>query len=161
MSINRRFKEFRNKVGINQMILAENLGVTQSAISNYEKEGVPIPDYILIILKSKYNISEDWMQNGNGEMLLNNEYQIPVREQTIHEPLNIDFKMQTELEFLRQQVQDLSSTVRDQAASLRDYAAAEKDNARSRINLTDTVITQAQTIANLTGKPLKKASGSD
>lgn len=102
-------------------------------------------------------ISMSWLTTDEGSMLKSNENKIPeARNHTIEEPiLNLD--MITEIEYLRKQVGELTSTVRDQAGSLRDYAAAEKDNARSRANLTETVITQAHTIANLTkGKSSSK-----
>ena len=160
MSVNSRFRQFRTSLGINQVELADNIGVKQAAISNYEKEDTPIPDYILIILKLKYNLNESWLRNNEGEMFSSKDYKVIDQDQIMSEPL-LTIDMQTEIEFLRTQVAELNATVRDQAASLRDYAAAEKDNARSRVNLTETVITQAQAIANLTsGKAgLKKASG--
>ena len=159
MSINKRLHIFREKLGLNQTQLSEILGVEQSTYSKYEKEGSKIPDYAIIILSLKYSLNESWLRNNEGEMLNSEGYKVPDPEQSMSEPL-LTINMQTEVEFLRAQVAELNATVRDQAASLRDYAAAEKDNARSRVHLTETVITQAQSIANLTsGKGLKKASG--
>jgi len=159
MSINNRLRDFRDFLRLNQTQMADSIGIERSTYTKYEKEGVKIPDYAIVVLKLKYNLNESWLKNNEGEMLNSEGYKVPDPEQTMQEPL-LTINMQTEIEFLRAQVAELNATVRDQAASLRDYAAAEKDNARSRVHLTETVITQAQSIANLTsGKGLKKASG--
>ena len=159
MNINNRLKKLREHLGLNQTQMSVILGIEQSTYSKYEKEGSRIPDYAIIILCSKYSLNESWLRNNEGEMFLSEGYKVLDPEQTISEPL-LTINMQTEIEFLRAQVAELNATVRDQAASLRDYAAAEKDNAKSRVNLTDTVIAQAQAIVHLSsGKALKKASG--
>jgi transcriptional regulator with XRE-family HTH domain len=159
MSINKRLEELRSRIGLNQTQLAAIMGIEQSTYSKYEKEGNNVPDYAIIILKLKYNLNESWLRENEGEMFNHSDYKEQNPEQIIEEPLltKTNTKMTKELECLRQQVAELTATVRDQAASLRDYAAAEKDNARSRANLTDTVILQAHTIADLTnGKKLSK-----
>jgi transcriptional regulator with XRE-family HTH domain len=159
MSINNRLRDFRDFLRLNQTQMADSIGIERSTYTKYEKEGIKIPDYAIVVLKLKYNLNEPWLRENEGEMFNHSDYKEQNPEQIIEEPLltKTNTKMTKELECLRQQVAELTATVRDQAASLRDYAAAEKDNARSRANLTDTVILQAHTIADLTnGKKLSK-----
>ena len=137
--------------------IGEDKGSVSKWINNKVKPGY---DALSKIVEKFQNVDSKWLLGGEGNIFILSEYQVPNADNTISEPL-LTINMQTEIEFLRAQVAELSATIRDQAASLRDYAAAEKDNARSRVHLTETVVTQAQAIANLTsGKAgLKKASG--
>ena len=70
MSINTRFRLFRKYIGIDQLQMAECLGVVRSAVSNYEKEGNAIPNYVKIILRYQYRLNSNWLDSGEGEMLI-------------------------------------------------------------------------------------------
>lgn len=70
MCINNRFRVFRKKYDINQAQLADWLGVGRSTVTGYEKEGTKIPEYVKIILEYKYRLNIDWLETGNGEMLI-------------------------------------------------------------------------------------------
>ena len=70
MNLNYRFHLFRKRLGLNQIELAQNCGVTQGAISNYEVEGTPIPQYIIIILELKFRLNREWLLTGNGNITI-------------------------------------------------------------------------------------------
>jgi transcriptional regulator with XRE-family HTH domain len=148
MSINSRLCDFKDNLGLNQTQMADILGVDQSTYSKYEKDGNKIPRYAIIILKLKYHINEEWLRKGNGRMIEPPGYETPDTINPIEEPL-VNFEMNNEIEELRKLVSELMATVRDQATTLKENSVAERDNARSRFNLTETVVTQARAIENL------------
>jgi len=65
-----RIKEVRIKYRMNQADFAKSLGLSQSAIANYEK-GVRSPiDAVLRLICDKYNVNLIWLRTGEGEPFL-------------------------------------------------------------------------------------------
>lgn len=73
MEIYQRFKEIRNYLKMTQTEFGKELGRTKMAISYYEKGNRKIDDSVIILLKEKFNINSDWLVNGIGDMILNND----------------------------------------------------------------------------------------
>lgn len=68
MSISLRIKELRNKKNLNQSDFANLLGVSQAAISHYEKnERIPNSD-LLSKMADKLNVNLHWLLLGEGPM---------------------------------------------------------------------------------------------
>ena len=71
MTINKRIKELRKAIGgngITQQELADTLGLKRNTIATYEI-GKAIPsDRVISDICNRYNVNEDWLRNGNGEM---------------------------------------------------------------------------------------------
>ncbi len=68
MSISDRFVVARKKLGLNQIDLAQKLGVSSSAITNYERGVNDIPASLVIKLRTQYDISLSWLLLGEGAM---------------------------------------------------------------------------------------------
>ena len=61
MDFGNRLRELRNKAGLTQKQLAEQIGVTKSVVSFYERqERSPSPD-VLIKLASVFHVSTDYL----------------------------------------------------------------------------------------------------
>ena len=74
MSLNERIREIRKNAKLNQTEFGEKLGVSRSVIANIEldlnKTGVP--DNIIKLICLTFNINENWLRTGNGEMFNQN-----------------------------------------------------------------------------------------
>ncbi len=68
-----RVKELRKKhLKLSQTAFGEKLGVSRSVINNIELNALAKPEQKLPLLKlicEKFNVNEDWLLNGTGEML--------------------------------------------------------------------------------------------
>lgn len=72
-TIGKRFRDIRDQIGLTQTELAKQLGCGRSNISQIES-GKNLPGgSILITLKSKYNVSLDWLFSGEGSMFIEKE----------------------------------------------------------------------------------------
>lgn len=69
MNINERIREIRKDNDLNQTEFGKRLGVSRSVIANIEldlnKKGVP--ENIIKLIASTFNISENWLKTGEGE----------------------------------------------------------------------------------------------
>lgn len=68
MSTGKRIKEIRKKLNLNQVEFSESIGISQSAISQAEKEVISISADVLRNIMTVYNININWLLNGEGNM---------------------------------------------------------------------------------------------
>lgn len=72
-----RVKELRkNFLKMSQTAFGERLGVSRDVIKNIELNALAKPEQKLSLLKlicKEFNVSEDWLLNGTGEMFANDE----------------------------------------------------------------------------------------
>lgn len=73
MSINSRVKEIRKQSGMSQKEFAERLGIAQTGVSYMEKDGSNISAASVKNICFQFNISEEWLLNGTGDMYASNE----------------------------------------------------------------------------------------
>lgn len=63
-----RIKALRKALGITQQKFADSIGVKQNTVAQYEiGRNEPIDSVFNLICK-EYNVNENWLRNGNGEM---------------------------------------------------------------------------------------------
>ena len=66
--MNERIKELRKTLGFTQQEFADKIGVKRNTVATYEMgRSVPSDSAISLICK-EFNVSEDWLRNGNGKM---------------------------------------------------------------------------------------------
>lgn len=64
----KRIRELRKALNLNQDELAMKLGVQRSTITNYELgRRVPL-DVVIASICREFNVSETWLRTGEGEM---------------------------------------------------------------------------------------------
>lgn len=73
MQIYQRFKEVRKSLKMTQEEFGKELGRTKMAISYYEKGERSIDSAVIKLLQERFNINSDWLVNGTGDMILNND----------------------------------------------------------------------------------------
>ena len=68
MTINERIKEIRRSSGLSQTDFAERLGTTRGVITNLEGEKTSPNDPFIKLICREFNVNEDWLRTGEGEM---------------------------------------------------------------------------------------------
>ena len=63
-----RLKEVRKALNYSQAEFGRKLGVMDSAISRWESGDRSIPDSAIMLMVSKFGVSETWLRTGAGEM---------------------------------------------------------------------------------------------
>lgn len=69
-TLNERIKTVRKNLGLSQKDFAEKIGISQRSVSWGEQPGNNVPDITIKALCMAFRVNEDWLRNGNGEMLL-------------------------------------------------------------------------------------------
>jgi len=65
--MNERIKELRNALGLTLDKFGEKIGVKKAAVSRWEN-GDNIADRMILSICREFNVSEEWLRNGTGEM---------------------------------------------------------------------------------------------
>lgn len=65
-----RLKELRKALNITQQELANRVGMKQNTIATYEIERAMPSDLAIRSICREFNVNEDWLRSGNGEMFL-------------------------------------------------------------------------------------------
>lgn len=68
--MNERIKKIRTTLGLTQQEFAEKIKVKRNTVATYEM-GRSVPsDSAIALICSVFNVSEEWLRNGSGEMFL-------------------------------------------------------------------------------------------
>lgn len=65
--MNTRIKELRNYLNLNQKEFGQQIGL-KSSISEIENGNAPITERTIIAICSKFNVNENWLKTGKGQM---------------------------------------------------------------------------------------------
>lgn len=70
LKMNERIKDLRKELGLSQTVFAEKLGLTKNYISLIENGQRNMSAQSIKVLCSLYNVNEDWLRNGSGDMFI-------------------------------------------------------------------------------------------
>lgn len=70
MSQGQRVRELRKRLDLTLEKFSKPLGVGKTAISNIENESRSLTDQMILSICREYNVNEEWIQNGSGEMFV-------------------------------------------------------------------------------------------
>lgn len=68
--MNKRIKELRIQLGLTLEEFGNSLGFSRSSMSNIETGYRGVTDRLIIAIVNTYNVSEDWLRYGTGEMFI-------------------------------------------------------------------------------------------
>ena len=69
-SLNERIKKLRRTLDLTQQEFADKIGIKRNSLANYETgRNTPI-DAIVVSICREFNVNEEWLRNGIGEMFL-------------------------------------------------------------------------------------------
>lgn len=66
--MNERIFELRKSLNLTQEDFGKAIGMAGSTISDIEKNRCPVTEKTIIAVCSKFNVNEDWLRSGNGNM---------------------------------------------------------------------------------------------
>lgn len=66
--MNTRIKELRNYLKITQNEFSQKIGLKRSSLSDIERGNAPITERTIIAICSQFNVNEEWLRFGYGEM---------------------------------------------------------------------------------------------
>ena len=68
--MNERLKRLRKTLDLTQQEFADRIGIKRNSFANYETgRNTPI-DAIIISICKEFNVNEEWLRNGVGDMFL-------------------------------------------------------------------------------------------
>ena len=70
MNIGHRLKTIRKALDLNQTAFGARINLSQTTIGQYEKETRPITERVISQLVAEYNINEEYLRHGTGEMFV-------------------------------------------------------------------------------------------
>lgn len=68
MSIRERIIQIRKDSGLSMQAFSEKIGVSRGVINNIERDLAPVTPVVGIAICSKFNIREEWLFHGEGDM---------------------------------------------------------------------------------------------
>lgn len=68
--MNKRVKEIRSLIGLNQTDFGKKIGVSRDTIANIEGERIDLKDVLLKSIAREFNVNETWLRTGDGEMFI-------------------------------------------------------------------------------------------
>lgn len=69
--MNERIKQLRKELRLNQTDFGARVGVKGNTIGNYELALRNPSDAVIFSICREFNVNEDWLRNGTGEMFNN------------------------------------------------------------------------------------------
>jgi transcriptional regulator with XRE-family HTH domain len=69
-TIYERIKEIRTKLGISQVEFSERIFVSKSFYGDIEIGKKKVNDRIIFIVCKQFNVNEDWIRTGKGDMFI-------------------------------------------------------------------------------------------
>lgn len=63
-----RIKKLRKELDLTQQAFADKIGMKQNTIAQYEMGRTTPSDAIVFSICREFNVNEDWLRTGNGEM---------------------------------------------------------------------------------------------
>ena len=70
-----RLRQLRKALKINQTNFAKQLGLTQTAYSMIENGNNPLSDRHIKVICSAFNVNENWLRSGDGDMFFSSPYE--------------------------------------------------------------------------------------
>lgn len=70
--MNTRIRELRKTLELNQTDFGSRIGVKQGTVASYESGARAPLDSVVRSICREYNVNEDWLRTGQGEMFLSN-----------------------------------------------------------------------------------------
>jgi transcriptional regulator with XRE-family HTH domain len=70
----KRLKKIRKELDMTQQEFADGIGIARGNISAYEVEKNAPSDAVISLICTKYNVNENWLRTGEGDMFVKLSY---------------------------------------------------------------------------------------
>lgn len=71
--ISERLRKLRKELNLSQSAFGQSLGVGRDVIGNIEYGRVEIKEHIIKLICSEFNVNEEWLRTGDGDMFKKDE----------------------------------------------------------------------------------------
>ena len=75
-----RLRAVRKALHLNQKCFAEQIGLNQNSLSMIEKNRTPITGKNIKLVCVTFNVNEQWLRTGRGEMFCSSPYEKKLRD---------------------------------------------------------------------------------
>jgi transcriptional regulator with XRE-family HTH domain len=75
-----RLRAIRKALRLNQKYFAEQIGLNQNSLSMIEKNHTPVTEKNVKLVCATFNVNEQWLRTGNGEMFCSSPYEKKLRD---------------------------------------------------------------------------------
>ena len=72
--MNERLKKLRKELDMTQQEFAEGIGIKRNTMATYESGRNEPIDAVISLICTKYNVNENWLRTGEGEMFMGMSY---------------------------------------------------------------------------------------
>lgn len=72
--MNERLKKLRKELDMTQQAFAEGIGIKRNTMATYESGRNEPIDAVISLICTKYNVNENWLRTGEGEMFIEMSY---------------------------------------------------------------------------------------
>jgi transcriptional regulator with XRE-family HTH domain len=69
-SVNRRIRELRKKIGLNQRDFSKMLSLSSGYIAGVEINSRKVNDRLIKLIIAEFRVNEEWLRFGNGEVFI-------------------------------------------------------------------------------------------
>ena len=69
-----RLKKLRKELDMTQQEFAEGIGIKRNTMATYESGRNEPIDAVISLICTKYNVNENWLRTGEGEMFMGMSY---------------------------------------------------------------------------------------
>ena len=115
MTHGERIKKIRKAQGLTLEKFGQNLGVTKTAISRLEKGERGCTEQMIKLICNEYNVNEEWLRNGTGEMFNEPEDEIAsILSEILENPESEFYKMVLQLAHTYAELSPVSQQVIDE-----------------------------------------------
>lgn len=78
--MNERIKKLRKHLDMTQQEFADRIKVKRNTVATYEMGRTGISDAAISLICKEFNVNEEWLRNGTGEMFLEMDPEIQLME---------------------------------------------------------------------------------
>ena len=68
--MNKRIEEVRKHFRYSRAFFGKEIGVSGDVINNLERGRVEIKEHMILLICKKFNVNENWLRTGEGEMFI-------------------------------------------------------------------------------------------
>lgn len=68
--MNERIKHIRKALNLTQQVFADNIGIKQNTVAQYEIGRNAPTDAVIRLICTTFNVNETWLRTGEGEMFV-------------------------------------------------------------------------------------------
>ena len=131
----KRLKIIRTHLGINQGEFAEKMGISQGALSDFEREAKPMAERYYNLVCLTFGVNDVWLRTGEGEMFTKKTETPPEKVEDRNVPYGYNLKPDEEelIRIYERLFPETKQKVREYAKDKLDLQEMRKKNGAAKV----------------------------